>query len=176
MQAAVRHGAGNIGYDGARCHPDLPCDGHIGQVLELCHEKGALDLLAQGTQQLIEFQQGFAQKPLLFGRRGQFLWEHREHFQVGGFQTAATMEIERQAVADRGQVGARFLQHLHIGLAQQAQKDILREIGCISGIADTPAQPGDEPAVMAGMKRAHIERLNCGVLGHCALPFTSRQS
>ncbi|KAG1549317.1 hypothetical protein G6F50_013368 [Rhizopus delemar] len=101
--------------------------------------------------------QGFQDDEPLFGRGGGGLGHLRQRLQPSAFQRLPAMEVAQHVLGDGGQVGARLLQPklLRAGLAarlKNAGECVLRQVGGIGRIAQTPVHPGEQPVVVIAVQ------------------------
>ncbi|MNE27619.1 hypothetical protein D3C80_1210360 [compost metagenome] len=84
-----------------------------------------------------------------------------KRLEVGTLQRFTLAPVGQDAPGNTAQVGPRFFKH-HGFRGQDAREGILHQVGRIDRIAQAPAQPGMQPALVAVVERLYIAQVIIG--------------
>lgn len=131
-------------------------DFDIAQLFELCEEENLPRALAKFVEQAIDGDEGFDDDGMRFLRNRFRIGMDGERLKVSVFQCLPTEAVNHKAMRDSRQITARFAQRRNVAIGDDADENILRQIGGIECVAELAAQPSLQPTVMVTVKRLDL--------------------
>lgn len=114
----------------------------VAQAIELAQQQGLARLGWQAVQGGVDLDQGLDGQGAGFFIGGTGFGQQGQGLQVGGFDLAAAVEVDDQAVGDLGQVPPGFAGGRELALAHELQVDVVGQVGGVECVAQLAAQQG----------------------------------